>query len=43
MNRRDYVASTYQADKEHLRSAGVRRAPRRPVFHKFFWLLKDTR
>ena len=39
---RDYVGSMYQAYKEHLRSAGIRRLPCRPVFHKYIWLLKET-
>jgi hypothetical protein len=30
------------AYKGHLRSAGVHRLPCRPVFHKYFWLLKET-
>ena len=39
---RDYVGSMYQAYKDHLRSAGVRRLPCRPTFHKYVWLLKET-
>ena len=39
---RDYVGSMYQAYKDHLRSAGVRRFPCRPTFHKYVWLLKET-
>jgi len=39
---RDYVGAMYQAYKDHLRSAGVRRLPCRPVFHKYIWLLKET-
>jgi len=39
---RDYVGSMYQAYKEHLRVAGVRKLPCRPTFHKYVWLLKET-
>ncbi len=39
---RDYVGSMYQAYKDHLRGAGVRKLPCRPTFHKYVWLLKET-
>ena len=39
---RDYVGAMFQAYREHLRTAGVRKLPCRPVFHKYIWLLKET-
>jgi hypothetical protein len=39
---RDYVGAMYQAYKGHLRTAGVRKLPCRPAFHKYIWLLKET-
>ena len=39
---RDYVGAMYQAYKGHLRTAGIRKLPCRPVFHKYIWLLKET-
>ena len=39
---RDYVGAMYQAYKGHRRTAGVRKLPCRPVFHKYIWLLKET-
>ncbi len=39
---RDHVGSMYQAYKDHLCSAGVRRLPCCPTFHKYVWLLKKS-
>ena len=37
-----YVGSMYQAYKDHLRSAGVRKLLCRSTFQKYVWLLKEA-